>query len=86
VVVSSAQSYREASAGSLVGSHLPIGWHGYTASGADLLLIPLGWIVTGLAVSLGSGFWFGLLGKALQLRGTGPKVSAKSGEVEEKTK
>lgn len=85
-VVSGAQAYREASAGSLLSSHLPIGWHGYSASGADFIFIPVGWVVTGLAVSLGATFWFDLLGKALQLRGTGPKVSAKSGEVEEKNR
>lgn len=85
-VVSSARGYREASAGLLVSSDLPIGWHGNSASGWDLLFIPVGWVVTGLAVSLGSTFWFDLLGKALQLRGTGPKVSAKSGEVEEKNR
>ena len=85
-VVSSAEAYREASAGSLMSSHLPIGWHGYSASGFDYVFVPVGWLVTGLAVSLGSGFWFDLLGKALQLRGTGPKVSAKSAEVEEKNR
>ncbi|HKY41193.1 MAG TPA: hypothetical protein VJN18_34905 [Polyangiaceae bacterium] len=44
----------------------------------------MGWILTALAVSLGSNFWFDVLGKALQLRGSGPKVDVSSGEVEGK--
>jgi len=83
-VVASAEGFKNASAGSLIGSELPIGWHGYSAQGWDLVVIPVGWLVTGLAVSLGSGFWFDLLGKALPLRSTGPKVSATSGRVETK--
>lgn len=83
-VVASAEGYKNASAGSLIGSELPIGWHGYCAQGTDWVVIPLGWLVTALAVSLGSGFWFDLLGKALQLRSTGPKVSATSGKIEPK--
>ena len=83
-VVASAQAYHDTSVGSLASSSLPLGWHGHCASGWDLLLIPLGWLTTGLAVSLGSGFWFDLLSKAFQLRGTGEKVSAASGKVEVK--
>lgn len=47
-------------------------------------LLVVGWILTALAVSLGSNFWFDVLGKALQLRGSGPKVDVSSGEVEGK--
>ena len=35
----------------------------------------LGWIATGLAVSLGAPFWFDTLQKLINLRGAGPKPS-----------
>lgn len=91
-VVAGAQKFQTDNAGktdqvdtvaSLAGSNLPIGWHGATASGLDLLVIPLGWLTTALAVSLGAGFWFDLLGRALSVRGTGTKVSTSSGKVED---
>lgn len=56
----------------------------WDAKPRDYVLLILGWLITILAVSLGSNFWFDVLGKALQLRGSGPKVSAASGEVETK--
>lgn len=37
------------------------------------LLFLLGWLITALAISLGAPFWFDLLSKLIQLRGTGPK-------------
>jgi hypothetical protein len=36
----------------------------------------VGWIVTGLATSLGAPFWFDLLNKALQIRSSGGRVAA----------
>jgi hypothetical protein len=33
----------------------------------------LGWIVSGLAISMGAPFWFELLGKMMNVRNTGPK-------------
>jgi hypothetical protein len=64
----------------------PIGWDRELPSpleqpGRSALLL-IGWIVTALAVSLGSNFWFDVLNKALQLRGGGPRVSAATGRVE----
>jgi hypothetical protein len=56
----------------------------WDASGGDYALLAVGWLITILAVSLGSNFWFDVLGKALQLRGSGPKVSVSTGEVETK--
>jgi hypothetical protein len=56
----------------------------WDAHAPDYALLILGWLITILAVSLGSNFWFDVLGKALQLRGSGPKVSAASGELEAK--
>lgn len=42
------------------------------------LTAPLGWILTIIAISLGAPFWFDLLSKAMNLRGTGTQVSTKS--------
>ena len=52
------------------------------AGRGDWVLAFAGWLITALAVSLGAGFWFDVLGKALQLRGTGAKVSTTTGTVE----
>jgi hypothetical protein len=53
---------------------LPIGWHGTEfASFWEWLTRPMGWLVTGLAVSLGAPFWFDLLSKFMNLRGAGGK-------------
>jgi len=60
----------------------PIGWP-RDKDGPCLPLMVVGWIVTALAVSLGSNFWFDVLSKALQIRGGGPKVSAVTGRVGE---
>ncbi|HEX2955989.1 MAG TPA: hypothetical protein VHO70_04130 [Chitinispirillaceae bacterium] len=38
----------------------------------------LGWIITALAISLGAPFWFDLLSKLVQLRGTGTKPPEKN--------
>jgi hypothetical protein len=48
----------------------------------DGLLLLLGWALTTMAVSLGANFWFDTLSRALQLRGSGPRVSEASGKVE----
>jgi hypothetical protein len=37
----------------------------------DWLVKVLGWLVTGLAVSLGAPFWFDLLNRVVDLRGAG---------------
>jgi len=47
---------------------LPLGW-----SNTPTPMSPLGWILTALAASLGAPFWFDLLGKLINLRGSGPK-------------
>jgi hypothetical protein len=57
-------------------SSFPIGW------GAPInAWTPLGWLLTALSASLGAGFWFDALSKVLQLRGTGPKISAATGRT-----
>jgi hypothetical protein len=73
----------------LQASNLPIGWtmegwQAFEVTSASTWLVISGWIVTAFAVSLGAAFWFDLLGKALQIRGSGGKISATTGKVEEK--
>jgi len=43
----------------------------------------IGCAVTALAVSLGATLWFDVLGKLLQLRSTGVRISAVDGKTEE---
>ncbi|MDE0712557.1 MAG: hypothetical protein OXH60_10545 [Rhodospirillales bacterium] len=49
----------------------PIGWSAAPSSALDWLKTLLGWIITTAAVSLGAPFWFDLLGKVANLRGSG---------------
>ena len=49
----------------------PIGWKGAPTGTLDWLKTLLGWIITIAAVSLGAPFWFDLLGKVANLRGSG---------------
>lgn len=75
-------------------SDLPLGWRfddepdgeagGITLQPRQNMLIAvIGWIITGFALSLGSGFWFDMLNKVVRLRGTGPKVSTNTGKTVE---
>jgi hypothetical protein len=69
---------------SLKESSLPIGWKADVAgmlpkSATGWIALLFGWLVTGLAASLGATFWFDVLGKALQIRGSGPRVLETSG-------
>ncbi|MGG6297010.1 hypothetical protein ACQ4M4_21655 [Leptolyngbya sp. AN02str] len=59
---------------------LPIGWNSENLSrqfpvGTNLMTaVPktlLGWLITGIAISMGSNFWFGLLSKVVRVRNTG---------------
>jgi hypothetical protein len=64
----------------LQASSLPIGWSANFASMlprnlAGWVALLFGWLVTGLAASLGAAFWFDVLGRALQIRGSGPKTA-----------
>ena len=54
---------------------LPIGWPdqpNLRSAGSYIMKI-VGLLLTGFAISLGAPFWFDLLGKFMNLRGTGPK-------------
>jgi hypothetical protein len=64
-------------------STLPIGWPmnveaalPQSARGWGALVF--GWLLTGLAASLGAVFWFDVLGKALQIRGTGARIAERA--------
>ena len=55
----------------------PIGWGTAPSSALDWLKTLLGWIITTAAVSLGAPFWFDLLGKVANLRGSGGQAPAR---------
>lgn len=82
-VVAGAQAVQQQAAVTLLGSQLPIGWSGAWAQDWDGWHTLLGWGLTAFAVSLGAGFWFDALGRLLQLRSTGVKVSSINGKVQE---
>ncbi|MGC4099542.1 MAG: hypothetical protein QM706_20800 [Nitrospira sp.] len=60
---------------------LPFGWNDRQwemikqASWIERGLILVGWLLTGLGISLGAPFWFELLNKVASLRAAGPKPS-----------
>jgi hypothetical protein len=56
----------------------PIGWSTPPCGLVDWLKTILGWLITIAAISLGAPFWFDLLGKVANLKGTGGK--AKQGD------
>ena len=62
----------------------PIGWSIAPSGAKDVVIKIAGLLLTTIAVSLGSGVWFELLGRLLQLRGTGPRVSTATGTIETK--
>ena len=63
---------------------LPIGWNGGVLEGWESLKSGegagrvLGWLLTAFAVSLGAPFWFDLLNKFVNLRGTGKPPPAET--------
>jgi hypothetical protein len=59
---------------------LPIGWSGVALKVEPTTWIErvLGWLMTGLAVSLGAPFWFDILSKLVNIRGTGDKPAKAS--------
>jgi hypothetical protein len=69
----------------LTAGSLPIGWEqppfnyghdglGLNYSGAQLAQMAAGWAITASSTLFGAPFWFDLLQKVTNLRGTGPKV------------
>ena len=55
----------------------PIGWNQFPTGPLEIFKTLLGWLITAAAVSLGAPFWFDLLGKVANLRGSGGKAQAR---------
>ena len=55
----------------------PIGWSSVPSDCLEWLKTLLGWIITTAAVSLGAPFWFDLLGKVANLRGSGSQAQTR---------
>lgn len=49
----------------------PIGWKGFPENVSEWIKALFGWFITIAAVSLGAPFWFDLLGKVANMRGSG---------------
>jgi len=67
---------------------LPIGWaefhwKGLNKTSADILCRFPGWLITALAVSLGAPFWFDLLNKFINIRGSGKAPEERPKEPKE---
>jgi hypothetical protein len=54
----------------LAAAGLPMGWRDGPAQNAPVYVMLLGWIITGIAVTLGAPFWFDLLNKFMVMRST----------------
>lgn len=74
------ETLRDAVNSTLEGLPLPIGWNevnvGQQVLEARHWPLPilrriLGWLITAIAISMGSAFWFGLLDKVMKVRSTG---------------
>ena len=57
----------------------PIGWDQLPDGFVDWLKTILGWGITIAAISLGAPFWFDLLGKVANLKGSGGKAKSEEG-------
>jgi len=71
--------------GMLKNSPLPLGWNhkALPKDALECVLKLVGLFLTTLAVSLGAEFWFNLLGRLLQIRGTGLRISAATGHTQD---
>lgn len=52
----------------------PIGWSKVPSDAKGWFATLIGWVITVAAISLGAPFWFDLLGKVANLKGSGGKV------------
>jgi hypothetical protein len=73
----------------LESSTLPIGWpmnvtESLPRNARGWGALVFGWLLTGLAASLGAVFWFDVLGKALQIRGTGARIAERAPRARER--
>lgn len=51
-------------------------WH---LGGSGLLLVAMGWVITGIATAMGAPFWFDMMRNLINLRGAGPKPAKADG-------
>ena len=64
---------------------LPVGWEAFPPAPDQRLLIQLGgWIITASSALFGAPFWFDLLQRMVQLRGTGNKPTSSLGQERNK--
>jgi peptidoglycan hydrolase-like protein with peptidoglycan-binding domain len=70
---------------SLSSAGIPIGWDEAKLKALASFSLPfklVGWLITAVAVTLGSPFWFDALGKLVKMRSAGAKVEgARAGEA-----
>ena len=59
-------------------THFPSAGKARPVGRADLPKLVMGWVITIAAISLGAPFWFDLLGKVANLRGSGGKTGGPS--------
>lgn len=62
---------------SIVALQYPIGWHATNRGWTWLLQYLFGAMITAIAISMGSSFWFDALQSMVKIRGAGPKPSAR---------
>lgn len=62
----------------------PIWWKGLPESAVEWIKTVFGWFITIAAVSLGAPFWFDLLGKVANMRGSGGRSRATANGQREK--
>ena len=58
----------------------PVGWANCPSGALDWLKTMLEWLITTAAVSLGAPFWFDLLSKVANLRGSGDRSQARKAQ------
>ena len=61
---------------------LPVGWDQAPASVGAALFLFSGWLVTAISVLFGAPFWFDLLQRLVNLRGTGTKPASPTATAE----
>ncbi len=62
-----------------VDSNLPVPLQLVYSKPLEFLRRFMGWLITGIAISMGAPFWFDLLGKLINVRNTGSKPPTKEG-------
>ena len=61
-------------------NEFPIGWEKLPNSDIEWVKSILGWVLTAAAVSLGAPFWFHVLGRVANIRGSGGQTATGNGK------